>query len=148
MNGWYAILAAGIGWFIAQAWKTIAGVVGGRKRLEKMSFMTLIGYVTRSGGMPSGHSAAMAALTTCLGMGVGFDSALFALALMMTMIVMYDAIHVRYAVGEQGKVLNEFLEKDGKKPLPLVEGHTMSQVVVGAMIGIITGAVVGFLFKA
>lgn len=148
MNGWYVLLAASIGWLIAQSWKTIAGVVKGKKQLGKMDLATLIGYATRSGGMPSGHTAAMSALTVCLGMWEGFDSGLFALALATTLVIMYDAIHVRYAVGEQGKALNELLVKDKKKPLPIVEGHTVAQVTVGMLIGIVTGVVVGILLKA
>ncbi len=142
-NGWYAILAAAIGWLIAQTWKTIAGVLAGRTK--QMNLATFIGYATRSGGMPSGHSAFMTALTVYIGMAWGFDSGLFALAVANTIIVIYDATHVRYAVGVQGKALNGLLEKDGKKPLPLVEGHTLPQVTVGILIGVITGVITALL---
>lgn len=148
MNGWYALLAAGAGWLIAQTWKVIAGLVSGRKQPGKMTAGQVIGYVTRSGGMPSGHSAAMVGLTTYIGLCWGFDSGLFALALATTLIIMYDAVNVRYAVGVQGEVLNEMLKKEGKKPLRIVEGHTVAQVVVGTLIGIITGVIMGILVKA
>lgn len=147
MNGWYALVAALAGWLVAQIWKTIAGLLS-KSRPRKMSFGAFIGYATRSGGMPSGHSAAMSALTTCIGMTAGFDSELFALALAVTLVIVYDAIHVRYAVGVQGQALNKLLEKSGQKPLPIVEGHTLPQAVVGVMIGIITGVIAGVLFKA
>lgn len=101
----------------------------------------------RSGGMPSGHSASMTAMTTYLGMMAGFDSGLFALSVAMTLIVIYDAIHVRYAVGEQGKALNNLLKKDHQKPLPLVEGHTTAQAAVGVIIGVLVGVLFGFLTK-
>ena len=78
----------------------------------------------------------------------GFESGLFALALAMTLIVIYDAIHVRYAVGEQGKALNGLLEKENKKPLSVVEGHTIGQVVVGAFSGVLIGVIIGCLTKA
>lgn len=148
MNGWFALLAFVIGWLIAQTWKTIAGIWKGHKSAGKLDLASFVGYASRSGGMPSGHSASMVALTTYIGVVDGFDSGLFALALAITLIVIYDAIHVRYAVGEQGKVLNEILEKEGKKPLPVIEGHTVAQVVVGAVIGILTGVVVGIIIKA
>ncbi len=148
MNGWYAILAAVGGWFVAQASKVVIGLLDGYKQSKKSDLKTVIGYLTRSGGMPSGHSACMAGLTTYLGIAGGFDTGLFALALVMTMIVIYDAIHVRYAVGEQGKTLNKLLEKDGQEPLPVVEGHTMAQAVVGVLIGIVIGVIVGVLTKA
>ncbi len=147
MNGWYALVAALVGWLVAQIWKTIAGLLS-KNRPHKMSFGAFISYATRSGGMPSGHSAAMSALTTCIGMLAGFSSGLFALALAVTLVIIYDAIHVRYAVGVQGQALNQLLERSGQKPLPIVEGHTLPQVVVGVMIGIITGVIAGVLFKA
>lgn len=148
MNGWFALLAFVIGWFIAQAWKTITGIWKGHRQAKKLDLAAFIDYASRSGGMPSGHSASMTAMTTYIGMVNGFNSGLFALALATTLIVVYDAIHVRYAVGEQGKALNGVLEKEGKKPLPVIEGHTMAQAVVGVLIGILTGVVMGVIGKA
>lgn len=148
MNGWYAMLAFGGGFVVAQLWKFVAGLVKGRKQAGRMDMKTLIGYLSRSGGMPSGHTASMSGLTTYLGMMSGFESGLFALALAMTLIVIYDAIHVRYAVGEQGKALNGLLEKENKKSLPVVEGHTIGQVVVGAFLGALMGVIIGCLTKA
>lgn len=145
MNGWYAAIAFVLAWFVAQAWKTVVGILEGHKKQQKMSFGAFVGYATRSGGMPSGHSASMSALTVCLGLIYGFDSGLFILSLATTLIIIYDAIHVRYAVGEQGKALNQILEKNGKKPLPIVEGHTVPQALVGVVLGILTGLGVYFL---
>lgn len=148
MNGWYVILASGLAWLIAQIWKTIAGVWQERKSSRKLSFQEVISLMTRSGGMPSGHSACMAALTAYLGMWQGFNSAWFAFALIMALIVMYDAINVRYAVGKQGETLNEILVEKGKKPLKIVEGHTLAQVIVGCLIGVLVGVIMGILTKA
>lgn len=148
MNGWMVILAFGIGWVIAQSWKTIAGFVKMRKNPKRMNWREFISYVTRSGGMPSGHSASMTAATTLIGLTAGFNTEIFALALVTTLIVLYDATHVRYAVGKQGEALNEILQKEGKKPLKVVEGHTLAQVAVGVMIGIVTGVVMGAIVKA
>ena len=146
MNGWYGLLAFLIGFVVAQFWKFVAGLVTGRSKAAMKNFKTAIGYMMQSGGMPSGHAASMTALTTYIGLASGFDSGLFALAAATTIIVIYDAIHVRYAVGEQGKALNGLL-KDGKKPeIPVVEGHTVGEVVVGAILGIIIGALVFYMF--
>lgn len=147
MNGWYALLVFVCGFAIAQLWKFVAGVIAGRREKVAADWKTMIGYLMRSGGMPSGHSASMAGLTTYLGCMCGLDSAVFALAVATTLIVIYDAIHVRYAVGEQGEALNKLLEKDGRRPLPVVEGHTLSQVVVGVIIGILIGVGMWFLTK-
>jgi acid phosphatase family membrane protein YuiD len=93
----------------------------------------------RSGGMPSGHSADMAAITTYLGLWQGFDSAIFALAVGVSVLIIYDAMNVRFAVGEIGKEVNRF---SGKK-MRIYEGHTLPQVVVGVGIGVGVG-VLGF----
>lgn len=134
-------------WFIAQTWKTLVGIWGGHRNAEKMDFKAFISYATRSGGMPSGHSASMTALITCLGLMYGFDSGIFALGLATTLIVIYDATHVRYAVGKQGEALNELLKKNGSEALPIVEGHTMAQVAVGVILGVLMGVGVYFLVK-
>lgn len=133
---------------MAQLWKFVAGLIKDRKQVKWTNFKTLIGYFMRSGGMPSGHSASMAGLMTYIGLTGGFDSGLFALAVATTIIVVYDAVHVRYAVGEQGKALNRLLEKDGQRALPVVEGHTMPQVMVGLILGVLIGVGVAWITRA
>ena len=99
--------------------------------------------------MPSGHTASFLALTTFLGVQNGFLSQICVLSLCVSIIVIYDAINVRYAVGEQGKMLNVIaMDHNYKKnKVKVVEGHTVSQVIVGAIIGIAFGLLVGFAFK-
>jgi len=97
----------------------------------------------RSGGMPSSHTATMVALSTYLGLWGGFDSAVFALAVGVAIIVAYDAMNVRYAVGVMGEEMNRIVGKKGR----IYEGHTLAQVVVGALVGIAVGWVV-FLLKS
>lgn len=141
---WYALLAFAIAWLIAQVWKTIWGLIKGYKSNQPVNLASIIDYVTRSGGMPSGHTASLTAMVVCLGHISGYGSAAFILGIGMWLIVVYDAIHVRYAVGEQGKALNELLQEAKKPVLPVVEGHTVPQVIVGAIIGVIVGLMVGF----
>ena len=138
MKVWYALIAFTAGFVVAQAWKFVAGLFAQRKQKERNS-REVIGYLTRSGGMPSGHAASMTALSVYLGGYAGFDSAIFMLAVAVWAIVIYDAIHVRYAVGEQGKALNQLLKASGKPEVAIVEGHTVAQVMVGTVMGIIIG---------
>ena len=145
MEGWYTLLVFGLGFLVAQFWKLVAGLLTGDRPSGKMDLKTAIGYFSRSGGMPSGHTASFTAASIYLGLVFGFGSGLFALAICTWIIVVYDATHVRYAVGEQGKALNELLVKAGKKELPLVEGHTMPQVIVGAIIGVVIALGVFYL---
>ena len=97
-----------------------------------------------SGGMPSSHSAIVAAVTTAVGIRMGFNSALFAISLTMALITMTDAAGVRRAAGQQAVVLNrvvqEMIENGGDLPeqtLKELLGHTPFQVLVGALIGTI-----------
>ena len=147
MNGIFALVAFAGGFALAQLWKFVEGIVHHKNHPEMAHFGTAVAYIFRSGGMPSGHSASMTALTVYLGCTEGFNSSIFALAVASTIIIFYDAIHVRYAVGEQGKALNGLLEEQGKKQLPIVEGHTVSQVAIGAILGVFVGILVYILLK-
>ena len=63
-----------------------------------------------SGGMPSSHTAAMSALCVAVGRAEGFNSDLGALTIVLSTIVMYDAMNVRRAAGEQALVLNRLVK--------------------------------------
>lgn len=145
MEGLYALIAFTVAWLIAQVSKTILGVISGHKAGKVTNLGAAIGYFTRSGGMPSGHTASFTALCVYLGCEFGFTSGIFALGIATWSIIVYDAIHVRYAVGVQGEALNELLKEQGKKELPIVEGHTLPQVMVGAVIGAAVGVLIFWL---
>lgn len=111
-----------------------------------------ITYLTTGGGMPSSHSALVCATAVSCGMIEGFDSPVFAVAVVVAFIVMYDAAHVRRETGEQAKVLNyilhnweEFKPEDFERDLKELIGHTPLQVAVGAVLGIAVGTAGGFL---
>ncbi|HBY56594.1 MAG TPA: hypothetical protein DEG96_01815 [Candidatus Atribacteria bacterium] len=95
-----------------------------------------------AGGMPSTHSALSMCVAVTIGLSEGWNSPLFALAIVMAFIIMADAAGVRRETGEQAKVLNkiilEFFEerKIRDKHLKELIGHTPFEVIVGAMIGI------------
>ena len=80
-----------------------------------------------------------------VGKSEGFDSAMFAVALVFAMVVMYDAAGVRRAAGKQAHLLNKIIETPGltgvevQERLVEVLGHTPLQVIVGAIIGITVG---------
>lgn len=128
------IIAFTAGWVVAQGSKLIIWLIREKGRLPKGDFVAIL---MKSGGMPSGHAASMLAATTVIGLLTEFKSVEFALAVCVTGIVLYDAINVRWAVGEQGKILARHHPK-----LRVVEGHTLFQVLVGAGIGIVVGGIV------
>ncbi len=96
-----------------------------------------------SGGMPSSHSALVTATTLAIGMFEGFNSSLFALALAISMVVVYDAAGVRREAGRHAEkiniLINEFFSGQpiSDKQLKEVIGHTPAQVVAGVALGIV-----------
>jgi len=95
-----------------------------------------------SGGMPSSHSSTVMGLACAIGLREGPASPLFAIALVLASIVMYDASGVRLQAGRQAEVLNQIVfELPPEHPLadtrPLREflGHTPPQVAAGALLG-------------
>ena len=91
-----------------------------------------------TGGMPSSHSALITAATSGIGFELGFDSAIFALAVTIALIVMYDASGVRKSAGVQAAEINKLSKKlDPKSEVLLKEtlGHTKIEVIVGSLLG-------------
>lgn len=97
-----------------------------------------------SGNMPSAHSASVMALVTVVALRDGTNSGLFAVAALFAAIVMYDAVMVRRSSGEQGIAIQKLIkEQKSSVPLPrAAKGHTPVEVAVGALLGVIIGAVV------
>lgn len=106
-----------------------------------------------AGGMPSSHSALVVALTISTAKQCGVDSADFAIAAALAAVVMYDAMGVRRAAGEQAKIINklvdEWIDKTywSDKQLPQVKqlkemlGHTPIEVIGGIIVGIVVSAI-------
>jgi acid phosphatase family membrane protein YuiD len=127
-----ALIAA----FLVQAVKFFADWA----RHRKPNFRVL----TTTGGMPSSHTAGVAALTTAIGIREGADSALFSVALYFSLIVMYDATGLRRSAGLQATILNRIVDehfihhrKAGEGRLMELLGHTPLEVLVGALFGIL-----------
>ena len=124
-------------WFCIQVFKLICDLV----KTKKFNFKRIMG----AGGMPSSHTAVVTSLAMLVGKSEGFDSAMFAVALVFAMVVMYDAAGVRRAAGKQAHLLNKIIETPGltgvevQERLVEVLGHTPLQVIVGAIIGITVG---------
>ncbi|MFH5182958.1 divergent PAP2 family protein [Paenibacillus sp. TAB 01] len=108
----------------------------------------------KAGGMPSSHSAGVTALATYVGFKKGVSSIHFAIASILSVIVMYDAMGIRRQAGIIATEVNELEEAVGflaeqhpelvheKRGKQLEEklGHLPEEVLAGAMLGICTGA--------
>jgi acid phosphatase family membrane protein YuiD len=128
------LVASFIAWAIAQVTKTVYELI----RYRELRLSRLVSAV----GMPSSHSALVMGLATATGRITGFESAAFAISLVLAVIVMYDAAGVRRAVSIQARILNQMIDEafQGKpfaeKRLRELIGHTPTQVIVGALLGI------------
>ena len=145
VEGLGGLLAFAIGWFIAQTCKLITDIIRSRGR---MTGRDVFDCFFKSGGMPSGHTASFSGLTTFFIGQFGIFAPISVLALCMTIIVIYDAVNVRYAVGEQGKFLNNMASEKGinSNQVKVIEGHTIPQVIVGAILGITIGVLMSLCF--
>lgn len=95
-----------------------------------------------AGGMPSSHSALVAAIAHGIGLYVGFGTPLFAFAVAMAMIVIYDATGIRRQAGRHAALINAMI-RDLASGHPLKEehlrevlGHTPLQAISGTLFGI------------
>jgi acid phosphatase family membrane protein YuiD len=126
-----------------QLWKGLAFWVSHR-RLNFRAFV-------QTGGMPSSHSASVAALTTAVGLEEGILSTLFGVTLFFSLIVMYDAAGLRRAAGHQARLLNKIVaghEDRALRQQQLFEslGHTPLEVLVGAALGVLAALVLDRAF--
>ncbi|MDK2802480.1 MAG: divergent PAP2 family protein [Oscillospiraceae bacterium] len=126
-------------WFLAQVIKVFINLLF----TKEFSFERFIG----AGGMPSSHSSTVSALVIAIARIEGVSSSLFGISFVLASIVMYDAMGVRRAAGEQAKVINFFVEKHDKnsdypidKKLKEFLGHTPIEVIGGAILGILVGS--------
>ena len=148
-----------ISWFVAQVIKTALNwAANGHLNLERL---------TGSGGMPSSHSSFVVSLAIGMARVEGYQSPLFAMTLVFAAVVMYDAMGVRRAAGEQAKVLNKMifsfklfgedfwkdfnldqeltdsdLEEPEPKELKEFLGHTPLEVLGGALLGILVAVLI------
>lgn len=126
--------AALIGWAAAQGIKIILTLITDRK----FDASRIVG----TGGMPSSHSSFTMALSFSIGKYHGFDSPLFAIALIFSFVTMYDAQGIRRAAGKHAEILNNLI-LEHKMPdvgeLKELLGHTPLEVAAGAMLGLAIG---------
>lgn len=136
----HLLLNALAAWAAAQVLKTLIYAVVNRT----LDIRRLFG----DGGMPSGHSATVTAMAATAGLEYGLDSAVFAVAAIVAIIVMHDAMGVRLEAGKHAKALNDLLKtvsSDMETEVKLKEflGHTPLQVCFGALLGLVMALILG-----
>ncbi len=112
-------------------------------------------WIYHSGGMPSGHTSAVTSLSTAIGLTEGWSSSEFAIATILSIVVMYDATGVRRQAGMHAQVLNKLVEDvtkilseakekspaETREKLKEILGHKPIEVFVGLWFGIIVATV-------
>lgn len=95
--------------------------------------------INGTGGMPSTHTSFSTSLTMIIGLNQGFNSPYFAIALVFTLIVSYDAMGLRMESGLQAEAINKIFDeifKDGNiKKLKEQLGHKPQEVLAGMILG-------------
>lgn len=136
------LLVAIIACLVAQLCKLLVELTKNRK--------FNIRVLVTTGGMPSAHSAFVAALAAGVGQTLGWASPEFAIAIIFAVIVMYDAAGVRQAAGKQARILNQIIDElfsEGKEfnedRLKELLGHTPFQVIVGLVLGLAISCLAG-----
>lgn len=141
----FPLLAALVSIIIAQVIKIPITLIVTREFKPGLAFST--------GGMPSSHSAAVAALTTGIGIIDGITSTTFAISFVFSVIIMFDASGVRRHAGEQAVVLNQLMkdlqyffdgakdwnrkeEYEKRQELKELLGHQPIEVFFGGLTGI------------
>jgi len=105
-------------------------------------------FLFEYGHMPSSHTAMMSALIFAIGYYQGINTPEFATALILTFLVISDALRLRMYIGSYGKTLNNLLdhlgmEDDDSIPPKLKErvGHRPSEIFAGIVLGVITALI-------
>jgi acid phosphatase family membrane protein YuiD len=138
-----AFTAAAVAMFISQFWKIFSPVLRGKPPVLRNAL--------QSGGMPSAHTAAVASMTLVSGLCEGFNSSIFAVALVLTAVVAHDAVKVRGTINTLIRILRktvdpEILEKE--ETLPDTVGHTVKEVAAGFILaGIIAAGFQLFILR-
>jgi acid phosphatase family membrane protein YuiD len=137
---WTAIFS----WAVAQIIKVLLEL----KKTRKFNSALFVS----SGGMPSSHTSFVTAMTMSIGFTERFDSSIFALSAVFSLVVMYDAAGVRRAAGNQAAAINMIVKKFEDQGIKLDKklkellGHTPIQVAGGAVLGITVAFVSYYIF--
>lgn len=133
MKSYIYLIAPAMGSIIAQLIKFV---------LELRKDGVNLSDAIASGGMPSSHTAGMAALTSVIGVEQGADSAIFGLAFAMLVVIIYDSIGVRRTTGENALMLKEVAKDIKFKPrqkVHIARGHNPLEVFWGLLLGTLVG---------
>lgn len=136
------LMTGACAWAVAQVLKVLIYTLINREFVLERLF--------GDGGMPSSHSATVTSIAVAAGLECGLSSPVFAIAAILAIIVMHDAMGVRLETGKQARAINEIIEHilnddavdlTPDKVLKEFVGHTPLQVAAGFLVGLAVAAV-------
>lgn len=125
----------------SQAFKVIRPVFSGK--------LPDISKIADYGGMPSAHTAFITGVAAAIGFSEGWTSPMTALALVVAAILIYDIIKMRMAVDINLSMTKRLMEKNGleiTEKIPQFKAHTLPEIIVGGIWGVICAGIVCFLW--
>lgn len=152
MNSYYPLVAALSANIIAQILKPLF------LRFRKKHWNLSLAF--ESGGFPSSHSSCVVALCIAVGLQDGLESTTFAISLILSLIVCYDAANIRYYAGRNIAITQqlikdlEFLAQTKlEDPVYMTKikdvlGHKWIEVIGGIIVGILTALMLSLLMRS
>jgi len=141
----HVLLTGMAGWFLAQVLKIPVDCIRERRWNWALFFA--------AGGMPSSHSCLVTSTAMAVGLHYGFDSPLFAIAVALAMVVVYDATGVRRQAGMQAQKINVLVEEllkghaINEQHLREVIGHTPLEALGGVLLGLTVAIGLWFIWR-
>ena len=125
--------------FVAQFYKVFSPVIKG----EKIQWARML----QTGGMPSSHASTVVSLATGVWLLKGEASIEFAIAIVFSSVVLYDATGIRRQAGKHAGALNKLIESIEKRDgIEIISeefkeflGHTPLEVFWGSILGVVIG---------
>ncbi len=151
IKGWHDLNALEI---VRHPWFVSAFLASALAQLMKLVRVWIrtgkldLGELASAGGMPSAHSALVAALATAVGLTDGFDSPSAMIAVGFATITIADAVSIRRAAGEQAALLNRIVARLNEiapfeaKKLDESLGHRRREALAGALFGAVVAVIV------
>jgi uncharacterized protein len=139
------LIGALIAWSLAQGVKLPLEFLRVRRWNWSLLFST--------GGMPSSHTALVTAMAHGTGLVAGYDTPIFALAMALAMVVIYDATGIRRQAGLHAEMINamvqDLMEGHPLKQERLAEvlGHSPAEAAVGFVWGILVSTITVLLMR-
>ena len=141
----HVLLSALIAWGLAQGLKIPLDYL----QTRRWNWALLLS----AGGMPSSHAALVVAAAHAIGLYVGFETPLFGAAVVICMVVIYDATGIRRQAGIQAQKINVLVNEllaghpISEEDLREVLGHTPLEALGGFVLGLVVTQLLWFLWR-